>query len=215
MLDSDPLPCFVSEEYMLTKCLTKNNVMWSVAIVVRYERWVSDILYGWYTHSITLFKTSSCWYIFWFCYQIDINMEVWSPADNMFQNCCLNQLFLLLSEKRSSVCSISFQKRMAVYSLWKNSSCTQPCDYLSLHQQFFNRHSRYNSNFVYIRLMHRQFLPFCFISLKIQRLSTLIKQKKLTEHAPREILSGKKRHACVYMLVLTTVKLNVYNKKFL
>ena len=63
--------------------------------------------------------------------------------------------------------------------------------------------------------MRRQFLPFCFISLKIQRLSTLIKQTKLTEHAPREILSGKKRHACVYMLVLTMVKLNVYNKKFL
>ena len=152
---------------------------------------------------------------FLFCYQFDTNTEVWSPADNMFQNCCLIQIFLLLSEKRSSVCSMSFQKRMTVYSLWKNSSCTQPCDYISLHQQIFNRNSRYNSNFVYKWLRHRQFLPFCFISLKIQRLSTLIKQTKLTEHAPREILSGKTRYKCVYILVLTIVKLNIYNKKFL
>ena len=93
---------------MLTKCLTMNNVMWSVAIVVRYERWVICILYGSHTYSITMFKTS--WrYIFWFCYQTDISTEVWSPANKMFQNCCLNQLFLLLSEKRSSACSMSFQ----------------------------------------------------------------------------------------------------------
>ena len=173
--------------------------MWSVAIVVRYERWVSDILYGWYTHSITLFKTYSCWYIFWFCYQIDINMEVWSPADNMFQNCCLNQLFLLLSEKRSSVYSISFQKRMTVYSLWKNSSCTQPCDYLSLHQQFFNRHSRYNSNFVYIWLMHRHFLPFLFYFFEDSTSLYLDKANKAYRaRATRNPKRKKEARVCVY-----------------
>ena len=172
-----------------------NNVMWSVAIVVRYEKWVSDILYGWYTHSITLFKTSSCWYIFWFCYQIDINMEVWSPADNMFQNCCLNQLFLLLSEKRSSVCSMSFKKRMTVYSLWKNSSCTQPCNYLSLHQQFFNRYSRYNSNFVYAQTVSA-FLFYFFedsTSLYLDKAN-----KAYRARATRNPERKKEARVCVY-----------------
>ena len=173
-----------------------NNVMWSVAIVVRYERWVSDILYGWYTHSITLFKTSSCWYIFWFCYQIDINMEVWSPADNMFQNCCLNQLFLLLSEKRSSVCSMSFKKRMTVYSLWKNSSCTQPCNYLSLHQQFFNRYSRYNSNFVYAQTVSA-FLFYFFED------STSLYLDKANKAYRARATRNPKRKNQVYMCVYT------------
>lgn len=139
---------------MLTKCLTKKNVMWSVAIVVRYERWVSDILYGWYTHSITLFKTYSCWYIFWFCYQIDIDMEVWSPADNMFHPCCLNQLFFLLSEKRSSICSMSYQKEMTVYNLSKNLTHTHGHVIISFTINNFSIDLEDNSNFVCIWLRH-------------------------------------------------------------
>ena len=40
-----------------------------------------------------------------------------------------------------------------------------------------------------------------------------INQAKLTEHPPREILSGKRRLVCVYILLLTTVKLNIYSMK--
>lgn len=120
ILDSNLFPLSFSEKYMLIKCFTLSNVMWSVAMGDRYERLVICILHGSRTCSITMLKTSSCQSIFWFCYQIDIDMEVWGPADIMFQHCCLNQSFLRFSEKRSSICSMSFHKQMTVYSLSKN-----------------------------------------------------------------------------------------------
>ena len=43
-----------------------------------------------------------------------------------------------------------------------------------------------------------QFSPFCFISKKIHRLSTLIKQTKLKEHLSRNPERKKEARMCVY-----------------
>ena len=88
------------------------------------------------------------------CYQIDIDMEVWSPADNMFHPCCLNQLFMLLSKKRSSICSMSYQKQMTVYNLSKNLTHTHGHVIISFTINNFSIDLEDNSNFVCIWLRH-------------------------------------------------------------
>ena len=56
ILDSNLFPLSFSEKYMLIKCFTLSNVMWSVAMGDRYERLVICILHGSRTCSITMLK---------------------------------------------------------------------------------------------------------------------------------------------------------------